>query len=411
MSRTTKRRIFFALVPVVLITLGIAGYSSLRGSMARDGKKTNPDDFDLRIGKSEIADIQVAVSEVGTIEPVVKVDVKSTLSGTVRELLVREGDRVRRGQTLARVTPDVGQARSLSAVNSELTVAQINFEKAKQDLETNEALFGEGYLAEQQMRDFRKSFETAQEQFNQARTEYQIVVDSGIPMDQEISTGRTVNVDSPMDGYVIKRNVESGQTVMSGVSSFNEGTPLFTVADLSAMLIKASINEVEIGRLRLAQPVEITVDAFAYKRFHGTVSHISPAARLKDKVKVFDIEIELEEQNRDFRSGMTANIQVKGERVEKVLSVPVESIFRRDSGEVVYVLKKEFDEASKDAKPLKRNQQGKIDVSESWQRFFEPRPVKVGLASMERVQILDGLAEGEQIALEDPTKPRQISND
>ena len=411
MSRTTKRRLFFTLVPVVVITLGVVLFFSLKGSMARDGKKTNPEDFDLRLGKSEIADVQVAVSEVGTIEPVVKVDVKSTLSGTVRELLVREGDRVRRGQTLARVTPDVGQARTLSAVNSELTVAQINFEKAKKDLEQNESLFDEGYLADQQIRDFRKAFETAQEQFNQARTEYQIVVDSGIPMDQEISTGRTVNVDSPMDGYVIKRNVENGQTVMSGVSSFNEGTPLFTVADLSAMLIKASINEVEIGRVRLNQTVEITVDAFPYKRFLGTVSHISPAARLKDKVKVFDIEITLHEQNRDFRSGMTANIEIKGERVEKVLSVPVEAILKKDGGEIVYVLKKEFDEPAAGEKPPKRNQQGKLDVSESWKRFFEPRPVKVGLASMERVQILDGLAEGEQVALEDPTKPRQISND
>src|SRR5262249_26295603 len=199
---------------------------------ARDKKSLNADDLDLRVGKAEVADVQLAVSEVGTIEPVVKVDVKSTLSGTVRQILVREGDRVRAGQTLARVEPDVNQAKTLSPVKSQLAVAEINAEKARKDLETNNSLYNEGYVAEQQLRDIKKVFETTQEDLKQAQTEYKIVLDSGIPLDQPISTTRAVEVPSPMDGYVIKKNIEVGQTVMSGVSSFNEGTALFTVADV-----------------------------------------------------------------------------------------------------------------------------------------------------------------------------------
>ena len=411
MSKTGRRR--WILIIVTLLVVGaIITALSLKGTLfARDRKSLSADDLDLRVGKAEIADVQVGVSEVGTIEPFVKVDVKSTLSGTVKQILIREGDRVRSGQTLARVVPDVNQAQTLSAVKSDLTVAEINLEKARKDLETNQSLFEEGYLAEQQMRDLQQRFDTATEQFNQARTEFKIVVDSGIPLDQQaISTGRTVNVDSPMDGHVIKKNVEVGQTVMSGVSSFNEGTALFTVADLSAMLIKASINEVEIGKIMLGQPVEITVDAFPYKRFGGKVSHISPAARLKDKVKVFDIEVVLDEQVPSFRAGMTANIEIKGDRVEDTLSVPVESIHKKSDGEVVYVLKKTFDDPKPGEKAVRKNKAGKIDVSDAWQRFFEERKVKVGLASLERVQVIEGVSEGEQIALEDPTKPRQIAD-
>ena len=411
MAKTGRRR--WIIIVVTLLVVGVVITAlSLKGSLfARDRKTLSADDLDLRVGKSEIADVQVGVSEVGTIEPFVKVDVKSTLSGTVSQILVREGDRIRTGQTLARVVPDVNQAQTLSAVKSDLTVAEINLEKARKDLETNQSLFEEGYLAEQQMRDLRQRFDTATEQYNQARTEFKIVVDSGIPLDEQaISTGRNVNVDSPMDGYVIKKNVEVGQTVTSGVSSFNEGTAIFTVADLSAMLIKASINEVEIGKITLGQTVEITVDAFPYKRFGGKVSHISPAARLKDKVKVFDIEVVLDDQVPTFRAGMTANIEIKGERVEKTLSVPVESIHKKADGEVVYVLKKTFDEPKPEDKQPRKNKAGKIDVSEGWQRYFEERKVKVGLASLERVQILDGLTDGEQIALEDPTKPRQIAD-
>jgi HlyD family secretion protein len=410
MSKTGRRRWIIGIVTLLVAGAVIAGLTFRDTLFARDRKGLSADDLDLRIGKAEIADVQIAVSDVGTIEPVVKVDVKSTLSGTLREILVREGDPVRTGQTLARVVPDVNQAKTLSAVKSDLTVAEINVQKAKKDLDQNQALFEEGYLAEQSMRDLQQRYDTATEQYNQARTEYKIVVDSGIPLDQQaISTGRTVNVDSPMDGHVIKKNVEIGQTVMSGVSSFNEGTALFTVADLSAMLIKASINEVEIGKVSLGQTVDITVDAFPYRHFAGKVSHISPAARLKDKVKVFDIEVTFSAQDPAFRCGMTANIEVKGDKVEHTLSVPVESILKKSDGEVVYVLKKSFDEPKPSEKQLRKNTAGKIDVSDAWQRFFEERKVKVGLASLERVQLLDGLAEGEQVALEDPTKPRQVA--
>src|SRR5262249_40762685 len=161
---------------------------------------------------------------------------------------------------------------------------------------------------------------------------------SGIPLSGQISTTQRVNIVSPMDGSVIKKNVEVGQTVTSGVSSFNEGTVIYTVADLGSMLIKASINEVDIGRVRLHLPVVITVDAFPYRRFAGTVTHISPAARLKDKIKVFDVEVTLGEQVPDFRAGMTANIDVRGDKAEKVLSVPVEGIFKKNDREVAYIL-------------------------------------------------------------------------
>jgi multidrug efflux pump subunit AcrA (membrane-fusion protein) len=214
-----------------------------------------------------------------------------------------------------------------------------------------------------------------------------------------------------MDGTVIKRNVEVGQTVSSGLSSFNEGTALYTVADVGSMLIKASINEVDIGRVRRLMPVMITVDAFPYRRFGGSVTHISPAARLKEKVKVFDVEVTLKEQIPDFRAGMTANIEVRGDKVSKVLGVPVEAIFKKKDRELVYVLKKTFEEAKEGQKQPRKTKSGKLDVSDVWERFFEEKEVKVGLVSLERAQILEGLKEGAELALEDPTRPRQVEEE
>jgi len=210
---------------------------------------------------------------------------------------------------------------------------------------------------------------------------------------------------------VIKKNVEVGQTVTSGLSSFNEGTVIYTVADLGSMLIKASVNEVDIGRVRQSMPVVITVDAFPFRRFDGSVTHISPAARLKEKIKVFDIEVTLGSQVPEFRAGMTANIEVRGDRADKALSVPVESLFKKDDREIVYVVKKPFDAPKEgERKPRKMNS-GKFDVSDTWQRYFEERPVQVGLSSLERAQVLSGIEDGVEVALEDPTRPRQIEEE
>jgi hypothetical protein len=141
------------------------------------------------------------------------------------------------------------------------------------------------------------------------------------------------------------------------------------------------------------------------------VTHVSPAARLKEKVKVFDIEVTLKEQIPEFRAGMTANIEVRGDKVTQALGVPVEGIFKKRDRELVYVLKKTFDEPKKEEKQPRKTKSGKLDVSDVWQRFFEEKEVKVGLVSLERAQILDGVAEGVQLALEDPTRPRQIQEE
>jgi HlyD family secretion protein len=408
-KRRRRRWLWATLLVIVVGAISLGFYANnQRGDQKNE---IESDELDLRLGEAEKADVQVTVNEVGTIEPLVKVDVKSNLSGKVIDLLVREGDRVTKGQVLARVEPDVNQAQTLSEVRSGGNMAKIRAEDARQNLEMNQKLFDEGYLSDQDINDFRLEFDTAMESLEAARTKMRIVEESGIPLDLEISTSQRINIVSPMDGFVIHRNVEVGQTVMSGISSFNEGTIIYTVADLGSMLIEASINEVDIGKVSLDLPVVITVDAFPYREFHGTVTHISPAARLKERIKVFDIEVTLETQISDFRSGMTANIEVRGDKVEEALSVPVEGIFRKEDREVIYKLRDPFGEQEEGKKPPRRTKSGRYDVSETWERFFEEQEVKIGLVSLERAEILEGIEEGAEIALENPTKPRQIEED
>ena len=209
-----------------------------------------------------------------------------------------------------------------------------------------------------------------------------------------------------MDGVVLTKNVEIGESITSGVSSFNAGTVLFTVADVSKMIVKAGVNEVDIGKIRVGMPVKVTLDAYPKVKFQGRIDRIAPAVRIDDKVRVFDVEIRLDAQGRELRSGMTANIEVAGEQKEKVLTVPVESVFQRDDGEIVFV-KKKWDPKQQKAVSKKEMKNDK----DAWKKFFERRVVVTGLADNSRVEIISGLKLGEEVALEDPTLPADKKKD
>jgi len=219
-----------------------------------------------------------------------------------------------------------------------------------------------------------------------------------------------------MDGVVIRRPVELGDTVMSGVSSFNAGTVLMTVADVNTMIIEAGINEVDIGKVRLDQPVKVSLDAYPKVKFAGRILRIAPAARLEEKVKVFEVEIAIDRQGAELRTGMTANIDIVGEKREKVLTVPVEAIFKKDETEVVYVRRPEEPKKASEGGGLlssvfaagkKDAPAAKGDPKEAWKEKFELKEIETGLAAVDRVEVVKGLTAGMEIAVEDPTRPKE----
>lgn len=404
-----RRRLLIAVGVVVLGGAAVA---------LRPKPEAGPPKDDVRTAKAQTSDVQVRVTEVGSVEPQVKVDVKSVLSGKVVELLVREGDRVRRGQVLARVEPDVNQARDLSQVKNAVQEARIALNQAEDNNRRNVDLLGQGLLSTREGMESDSRYKSARAAYDAALEKYRIVEESGVPIAlAEAGSVQRLNVTAPMDGVVIRRPVELGDTVTSGVSSFNAGTVLMTVADVGTMIVKAGVNEVDIGKVRLQQPVRVSLDAYPKVRFAGTIQRIAPAARLEDKVKVFDVEIAIERQGAELRTGMTANIDVLGERREKVLTVPVEALFRQDEAEVVYVRKPPPAAAQQKADGglfgtalaagKKDEKAAPLDEKDRWKERFERRTVETGLASFEKVQVVAGLKEGEEVALEDPTRPKE----
>jgi HlyD family secretion protein len=398
-----KRKKKIAIISIVILALAVVGLLVAMKANAKPKEEAKPP---VKTGKAEVADIQVKVTEVGNVQPEVKVDVKSNVSGKVVAILHRDGDLVRRGDVLARVEPDLGQAQSLADTKNALSSAQIRYTQARKNFEQDHSLFSQGLLATKQNRDSESEYLAAKQEFEKAQEKYNLVEKSGIPISQSAASFQGSNVVAPMDGVVLTKNIEIGESITSGVSSFNAGTVMFTVADVSKMIVKAGVNEVDIGKIKVGMPVKVTLDAYPKVAFKGRIDRIAPAVRLDDKVRVFDVEVRLDAQGRELRSGMTSNIEVLGERKDKVLTVPVEAVFQRDEGEIVYVRKHIDPKAAEGKKSVVKK-----DDKDAWKQFFDKRVVVTGLADNSHIEILSGLKTGDELALEDPTLPADKKKD
>lgn len=399
----------WVIVTVAGAALAAGMFFTLKGSDGK-GKKAEAS-TPFRLGKVQTEDLQVSVREVGMVDPLTKVDVKSTVSGRIVGLKVREGATVKAGEVLAEVEPDVNQAQTLSDVQGSVSQARVSFKNAERDFAQQSALFKEGLISDQVFRSARTTRDLAEETYKSAQTRYQIVEDRGIPISGNASTQKA-RVTAPMNGVVIKKGVELGDTITSGVSSFNAGTVVFTVADLGSLIVKVNLNEVDIAKVKVGQPVRITLDAYPQRAFTGKVRFVAPAADLVEKIKVFKVEVALDELTEAFKTGMSANVEILGEKRDKAVSVPLEALQRRDGQTVVYRLKENL--SPQDLAKAKEGLSGRgkfIWLSDHWKDYFEVVPVKAGIATLERVEILSGLKANDQVSLEDPSKKKVEKDD
>jgi RND family efflux transporter MFP subunit len=397
-----KRKKWIAILTVILALGGVA----LVAAKSKDKGDAKVESSPFRLGKVQAEDLQVSVREVGVVDPVTKVEVKSVVSGRVLSLSVREGAVVKAGDLLAEIEPDVNQAQSLSDVQASVREFDLKLQDAEREYTMQKALFDQGLVGRDPFRAAEIKRDQAADNLRAAKMRYQIVEDRGIPISGNASS-QNARVTAPMAGVVIKRGVELGETVTSGVSSFNAGTVLFTVADLKSLIIRVNLNEVDIAKVHVGQPARISLDAYPQKTFTGKVSFVAPSAELVEKIKVFKVEVTLDELGDSFRTGMSANVEILGEKRDKAVSIPLEALQKRDGQTVAYRLKANLE--PKKIAEAKEGLSGRskfVWLSDHWKEYFDVVPVQGGIATLERVEILAGLKPGEEVALEDPTKKR-----
>lgn len=344
---------------------------SLAAAACGGANASNANERPFRVGVVDRGEVRVVVEETGLVEPERQVVVKSPISGIVQRLLVREGDRVAAGQLLARIVPDIAQANTLARLRSEVTAARISLERAEREYHRVRDLARTGGVTQEEFEGRRTSFEQASNTLRAAEDQLRLVELSGVIA---ADTAQWARITAPSAGVVIRRGVEEGETVVGGTSTFGGGTEIFTIADLSALRVKAAINEVDIGKVAVGDSVALTVDAFPEDTAIGIVRLVPPAARQQERVRVFDVEIQVVSGDK-LRPGMTANVRIAGPLRRDAVRVPVEAVFLQEGRPVAH-----------------RVRGGPPEVV----------PVTLGLGDLRYVEITAGLALGDTVALEDP---------
>ena len=371
-----KRLRWLVPLTVAVIAVLVLGFRAIR-SDSRPADAQAPAQADPRRGTAEVGDISVKLTETGLIQPETMVLVKSKVSGKVTRLAAVEGQTVRQGDRLATVEPDMAQARTVASLKSEYGRAKVDLERARQDCERDLELHKQGHIADIQLKLTQDAYDIAKIEFQSALEQMQLAKEDGVSMDLEAESAKLLDVLAPASGTVINMEIEEGEIVTSGAVSYTSGSTLMTIADLSRMQIKAGVNEVDIGKVRLNQDVKIDVDAYPGVIFRGVITHVAPAARDEEGVKIFDVEIDITDSDERLRPNMTANIEIQGDHREGVLTIPIEAAFKKQGRYVAYL----FDGSPEE--PVERE-------------------IATGIANIEKIEVTSGLAQGDAVARYDP---------
>jgi HlyD family secretion protein len=236
------------------------------------------------------------VTATGEINPVNTVSVGSQVSGTIEEIFVDYNSTVKQGDKLLTIEPSVLQA-SVDEAKASLESAQSQLKLAKNDYNRNKTLYDSGYIARAEMEQSESSYEQAVQSVKRMQSQY----------DRAVTNLGYATITSPVDGTVISRKVDKGQTV---AASFQ--TPdLFEIAeDLTKMQIETSVSEADIGVIKTGQSVTFTVDAYPSEVFHGSVRQVRLSPTTTSNVVVYTVVIDVDNKNLSLMPGMTAFVTI-----------------------------------------------------------------------------------------------------
>jgi HlyD family secretion protein len=361
-----KIMIIFLLVVIV----GAVLFFAMNGSAKKEnGLKT------VACERGSIIDKALAV---GTIVPRTEIAVKSKISGIVKKLYAEVGNRVRTGDPLMDIAPDPTPLEYAEA-KRQVEISEVTYENAKRELERLRTLQEKHLVADQEFEAAKAKCDEMGLRLNLA-TERLALIDEG---QTTVATRVVENViKSPIEGTVLARNVNVGDPVVP-LTSYQAGTELMTLANMSDLMFKGTVDEIDVGKLKVGMTVELKVGALPKDVVKGTLTRISPKAHKQEGSTVFDIEIELTEVGASgLRAGYSANADVIITKKEDILLIPERLLtFANDSTFV--------------------------EVQDSLGAIAKS-PIVTGLSDGIRIEVVSGLAEG-ALVVERP--PKEITGD
>ena len=365
------RKLFKILVWLVVLVAVAGGlYAWARSSKGdKDGNKL------VAVEKGAITEKAIAV---GQIQPRQKFQVKSKIPGIIKRCSVNVGDRVRAGDALFEIGPDP-TPQELTDVDRTVDSSQASFSRAKADYERSIELSRSGVVPKSDLDSKRESFELAK--IAVARAEQ----GRDLTRKGRVSTAN-VTIESiiraPAAGTILTRVVNPGDPV-TPLTSYQPGTELATIADMTDLIFKGTVDEIDVGKLRVGLPARIKVGALPTDVVTGQVARIAPQAQQKEGSTLFDVEIELDPSTRIvLRAGYSANADLIIREKKDVLVLPERVVIFEDGGKKTFVEVpggKEKDEPKK------------IEV-------------KLGISDGMNVEVASGLEKGSKVVERPPKK-------
>jgi HlyD family secretion protein len=285
---------------VLILALAATGMFVYREALA----KTAPA---FRFAKVERGNLQQTVSATGTLGAVTTVSVGTQVSGQVAELLVDFNDVVKKGELLARIDPTLAQQAVVDA-QANVDKAQAQLLQGQRDYNRNRALTAEGLVPKSTLEQSQSSFEVGRAEVKSAQ----------VALDRARQNLAYTNIYAPIDGVVVERNVQQGQTVAASLSA----PQLFLIAnDLAHMQILAQVGESDIAQIKQDQPVTFSVQALPNEKFKGVVQQVRLQSTTADNVVNYTVVIAVDNAQNKLLPGMTARVDFQTKSASDVLKV------------------------------------------------------------------------------------------
>ncbi len=351
-----KKYIVLIVVCAVAIIAGAGFYIS----------KAEEEPVTVETEQPELTDILKKTMATGSIKPRKEVDIKSQVSGVVETLYVEAGEIVKKGALIAkiRIIPDMVD---LNDAQSELKSARINYDNSKREMERQKSLFQERIVSEVEFNEFLLDYNLRKEQLQAAESKVQLIKEGA-----SRKSGQSTNlVRATAEGMILDVPVREGSFVIES-NTFNEGTTIASIADMSAMIFEGMVDEAEIGKVKEGMDLILTIGAIEGSEFNAKLEFVSPKGIEEEGAIKFEVRAGIELLEDHFiRAGYSANGDIVTEIKEQVLAIKESNVLVENDSSFV---------------------QKKINDQD-----FEKTLIVTGLSDGVNVEILSGLTEDDLV--------------
>lgn len=372
---------FFRIFMFVLLGLAVLG------TFYWLWKKSRPVEVVYEIVEASTGSIQNTSVATGKVSPRDEIMIKPQIQGIISELRKEPGDLVKEGEVIAvvKVIPDMSQ---LNAAQSRVRVAEIDLATKKAEWERQTKLFAAEIIPREEMEQSEAEYRRAVEEFRNSNDNLEIVRDGSF---RDASAISNTQVRSTITGMVLNVPVKVGTSVIQA-NTFNEGTTIATVADMSDLIFIGSVDETEVGRVHAGMPVKLTIGAVENHSFDARLEYISPQGVEENGAILFEIKAAATIPDSVYiRAGYSANAEIVLAKAENVVTVPESTVTFSGDSTFVWL---QTDTLSK-------------------KQTFERHDVKTGLSNGMMIEVKEGLAAGQKIrgnqlsAIKNTPQPQQ----